>query len=1073
MTKTLPRGLLNRVTAAHRKPRSRWVLSARRRRSARSARHRDDGFVLLETLLAIVLIAVVMAGFTTFFINSVAFTSQQRATQMATQIANSTVEVIRALPTSDLVNGHDAASVRTQFGSAPAAVTPWLRGMSPAVDRSAAAGSGVRTVVPTVAAQQTVNNVDYRVSSYFGTCVIPTGMTQNATCTAGSAATGISYLRAVIAVTWAGQRCPPTGCSFVTETLLSTVDDPLFSLTQSPPAAPELSSIGAQSSAVGDIVALPAAFTAVPTSRFAITSGTLPAGIFLDTATGLISGIPSLVTPSTPLTLTLTDGFGRTAAESFSWTVLAALSTTVPAAQASFIGTALSLTLPPATGGSPGYSWTDPGATLPPGLAVSTVDSLAVVTGTPTVRGVFPVSLTVTDSTTTRNSTVSFSWTTDYPPLVAGNPGPQTSTVGTPDSVTLSVTGGSGSVAWTGGETLPAGLTLSPAGVVSGTATSAALTPVVLVITDTETAARQNVPFSWTVYPPPSVNSLGNQSVTTGLSVSLQLGTSCPNAPCSYTLDNGPPTLGINSTGLLTGTITASAQRYDSVTISVTDNSGARVSSPGFAVTVNAAPSLSGPGNQVVAPGAAVSVDVARLTAGGTAPLTYSAVKLPSWLTLNSSTGLISGVAPSTAGGVSGTVLTVTDSYGIRASGAAFGWTVDGRPSAGPPAVPLAVVVANGDTRISPSWTAPSTGPVTSYTATASPGGASCTATGLTCSISGLTNGIHYSVTVMATNSFGTGPASAAVLGIPYPALMSAANGMTLWLDGADPTVLLSSSSCTGVVTTSAIGCWKDKSGQPKSNDFAQTTAGDQPGVSTWNGLTAANFADTSDVLNSVDASANYLTVFVAANVTNSATYINLFGQSGVDYNVRIGSAGFRSAPVGNDWSFNPAGTLNWANGSKLTNANGPIKIITSDQARSRKTFTASVSNALYGRGVVGQIGDVMTFDKPLSTAEQRSVEEYLARKWSVPITPQAPTAVTGSPDGSATATLSWTAPSFDGGAAITGYTVTAANGKTCTTSGLSCRIVGLPKGKTYTFTVAATNSVGAGPPSATFSMTT
>ena len=39
-------------------------------------------------------------------------------------------------------------------------------------------------------------------------------------------------------------------------------------------------------------------------------------------------------------------------------------------------------------------------------------------------------------------------------------------------------------------------------------------------------------------------------------------------------------------------------------------------------------------------------MNVARLTTGGTAPLTYSAVKLPSWLTINASTGLITGTAP-------------------------------------------------------------------------------------------------------------------------------------------------------------------------------------------------------------------------------------------------------------------------------------------------------------------------------------------------------------------------------------------------------------------------------------------
>ena len=140
-------------------------------------------------------------------------------------------------------------------------------------------------------------------------------------------------------------------------------------------------------------------------------------------------------------------------------------------------------------------------------------------------------------------------------------------------------------------------------------------------------------------------------------------------------------------------------------------------------MTVNAAPSVSSPGNQTVAPGAAVSLDVAGLTTGGTAPLTYSAVNLPSWLTLNTSTGADHRHRAEHAGTTTGIILTVRDSFGVSASSPSFSWTVGG----GPPLAPLAVVVVNGDSTVTPSWTAPSTGPVTSYTATVSPGGASCT----------------------------------------------------------------------------------------------------------------------------------------------------------------------------------------------------------------------------------------------------------------------------------------------------------------------------------------------------------
>ncbi|MTA90273.1 MAG: hypothetical protein F2536_05110, partial [Actinobacteria bacterium] len=63
---------------------------------------------------------------------------------------------------------------------------------------------------------------------------------------------------------------------------------------------------------------------------------------------------------------------------------------------------------------------------------------------------------------------------------------------------------------------------------------------------------------------------------------------------------------------------------------------------------------------------------------------------------------------------------------------------------------------------------------------------------------------------------------------------------------------------------------------------------------------------------------------------------------------------------------------------------------------------------------------------------------------------------------GNQQATISWSAPSTNGGAQITGYTVTASpGGATCTTATTSCSITGLTNGTAYTFSVVATNSVG------------
>jgi hypothetical protein len=86
------------------------------------------------------------------------------------------------------------------------------------------------------------------------------------------------------------------------------------------------------------------------------------------------------------------------------------------------------------------------------------------------------------------------------------------------------------------------------------------------------------------------------------------------------------------------------------------------------------------------------------------------------------------------------------------------------------PAAPTLTSATAANGQVTLGWSAPASNggaAVTSYTAIASPGGATCSTAGLTCTIGGLVNGTTYSFTVSATNSVGTGGPSNALSATP------------------------------------------------------------------------------------------------------------------------------------------------------------------------------------------------------------------------------------------------------------------------------------------------------------------
>jgi hypothetical protein len=137
---------------------------------------------------------------------------------------------------------------------------------------------------------------------------------------------------------------------------------------------------------------------------------------------------------------------------------------------------------------------------LPTGLSIS---SSGLITGTPSAAGTYNVTVTAKDSTGASGST-SFTWTitgtSTGNTVTVTNPGSQSDTVGTPVSAlqiraTDSAAGQNLTYTATG---LPAGLSISASGLISGTPSAAGTSNVTVTATDS-TGASGSASFAWTI----------------------------------------------------------------------------------------------------------------------------------------------------------------------------------------------------------------------------------------------------------------------------------------------------------------------------------------------------------------------------------------------------------------------------------------------------------------------------------------------------------------------------------------------------------------------------------------------
>ncbi len=364
------------------------------------------------------------------------------------------------------------------------------------------------------------------------------------------------------------------------------------------------------------------------------------------------------------------------------------------------------------------------------------------------------------------------------------------------------------------------------------------------------------------------------------------------------------------------------------------------------------------------------------------------------------------------------------------------------------PGAPQNVTATAGNGQVTVTWAAPASNggsaivgyTVTPYIGTAAQAPTSVGPSTVSTTITGLTNGTKYTFKVLATNGVGAGPVAtsaavtpATVPGVPQSVTATAGNGQVTvtWTAPAST----GGSAITGYTVTPYIGTTAQAS--TKLGASAISTI-----IKSLTNGTAYTFtvAATNGVGTGATATSALVTPATLPGAPQNVTATAGNGQVTVTWAAPASNGG--SAIVG--YTVTPyIGTA-----AQAPTSVGPSTVST--------TITGLTNGTKYTFKVLATNG---VGAGPVATSAAVTPA-------TVPGVPQSVTATAGNGQ----VTVTWTAPASTGGSAITGYTVTPYIGTTAQAStklgasAISTIIKSLTNGTAYTFTVAATNGVGAGP---------
>ena len=403
------------------------------------------------------------------------------------------------------------------------------------------------------------------------------------------------------------------------------------------------------------------------TISWSVTSGSLPAGLTLSAA-GAISGTPTAAGTST-FTVTATDSGTppQTANQSLGITINPQLLITTTSLPNGVVSTAYSANLQ-SSGGVGTITWSVSSGTLPAGLSMNGSGAIA---GTPTTAGASSFTVTAKDLGTPQQTVQQALTITVYAGLTITTTSLPNGTVNSAYSSTLQSAGGTGTITWSVSQgSLPAGLSLSSSGKISGTPTTAGTANFTASATDSSTPPQTKTQgLSITINPPLSITTTTLPSGTVATAYSQNIATNGGTLPITWSVPANtlPPGLTLQGNASGAGVVSGTPTAYGSYTFTVTatDSSSPQQSvNQQLTIVINNVPlsvTTSTLPNAVVG----TAYNQPLQASGGTPPYTWTVASgstIPGWLTLSGSGTNWNLTGTPTAAGTANFSLTVTDS---------------------------------------------------------------------------------------------------------------------------------------------------------------------------------------------------------------------------------------------------------------------------------------------------------------------------------------------------------------------------------------------------------------------------